>query len=176
MADVLIQGYRGLKPQIHPQAMLMPRVTIIGAVEIKEQANIWYGAVVRGDVGRVVIEARANIQDLACVHMTKHVSNVWIGEDASIGHHALIHGALIEPGVLIGMGAIIMDNARIGEGSLIGAGTLITANTKIPPRSLVIGSPGRVVRKLSPEEALAGKKTAERYLGLAQDHQELDHC
>jgi carbonic anhydrase/acetyltransferase-like protein (isoleucine patch superfamily) len=176
MHDVLIRGYRGQKPQIHSQAVLLPRVTVIGDVQIKEQANLWYGAVVRGDVGNVVIEARANIQDLACIHMTKHVSNTWIGEDVSIGHHALVHGARIDPGVLIGMGAIIMDNAHIGEGSLIGAGTLITAHTKIPPRSLVVGSPGKIVRKLSPDEAMAGKKTAERYLGLAQEHQELDHC
>lgn len=166
----LVKAYRGILPVLKQGCFLADNATVVGDVELGEDANVWYGAVLRGDVGKIRIAAGANIQDLACVHMTKNRSNAIIGECVSVGHSAIVHGAIIDPGALIGMGAIVMDNARIGEESLIGAGSLVTEGTVIPPRTLALGRPAKVVRELSPEEALAGRRTAERYLGLAAEH------
>lgn len=168
--SALVKAYRGTTPRWGEGCFLAENSTLVGDVELGDGVNVWYGAVLRGDVGKIRIASGANIQDLACVHMTKNRSNAMIGESVSIGHGAIVHGALIEAGALIGMGVILMDNARIGEESLIGAGALVTEGTVIPPRSLALGRPAKVVRRLSAEEALAGRRTAERYLGLAKEH------
>ena len=166
----LIKSYRDTHPSWGKDVFLAENITLVGDITLGDEVNIWYGSVLRGDVGKITIESRANLQDLCCVHMTKHISNAHICELASIGHSAIIHGALIESKALIGMQAVVMDNARIGEQSIVGAGALVTSNTVIPPRSLVLGSPAKVVRTLSDEECQAGEKTALRYLGLAQEH------
>lgn len=166
----LVKAYRGISPRLGDGCFLADNATVVGDVELGGGVNVWYGAVLRGDVGKIRIAQGANIQDLACVHMTKNRSNAIIGESVSVGHGAIVHGAMIEPGALIGMGVILMDNARIGEECLIGAGALVTEGTVIPPRSLALGRPARVIRQLSAEEAQAGRRTAERYLGLAAEH------
>ncbi len=167
----LIRGYRGAEPLLARGAWLAENAAVIGDVEIGEDANIWYGCVVRGDVGRVRIGRGANLQDMSCVHMTEELSSGIIGDDVSIGHGVIIHGAVIEAGALIGMGSVLMDNVRIGEQSIVGAGSLLTANTVIPPRSMAFGRPARVVRPLSPEECLAGRQTARKYVRLARTHE-----
>ncbi len=166
----LIRPYREHMPRVHDSAFLAANVCVIGDVEIADHANIWYGTVIRGDVGSVRIARDANIQDMCCVHMTRNVSNTVILEQASVGHNAIIHGATIEAGALIGMGSIIMDNARIGEEAIVGAGSLVTQNTVIPPRTLALGRPARVVRPLDDAEIQAGRKTAQRYRELADEH------
>ena len=166
----LVKSYCGIAPQFGAACFLADNATVVGDVILGAGVNVWYGAVIRGDVGFVRIAEGANLQDLCCVHMTKHRSNAIIEEHASIGHAAIVHGAVVGAGALIGMGVILMDNARIGEESLVGAGSLVTEGTVIPPRSLALGRPARVIRSLTPEEAGAGRRTAERYLGLAEEH------
>lgn len=168
--QALVKPYKDIHPQIMDAVRLAENATVVGDVHLSSGVNIWYGAVVRGDVGRVVIGKNANLQDLCCVHMTKYRSDAILGEEVSVGHSAIVHGAIVEDGVLIGMGALVMDNARIGEESIVAAGALVTADVVIPPRSLVLGRPGKVVRPLSDEELLQGRRTARRYQGLAQDH------
>jgi carbonic anhydrase/acetyltransferase-like protein (isoleucine patch superfamily) len=168
----LILDFEGEFPQIAKGTFLAQNVTVVGKVEIGEGSNIWYGTVIRADVGRVTIGRRVNIQDLSCIHMTKYKSDTVIGDEVSIGHGVIVHGAIIESGALIGMGCILMDNARIGEDAIVGAGSLVTGGTVIPPRTLALGRPARVIRDLKPEEIGAGRKTATRYLGLAAAHQQ----
>lgn len=166
----IVRPYQGHHPVMGQGVFLADFVSVTGKVEIGDEANVWHGCVLRGDVGRIRIGKRANIQDLSCIHMTKHVSDAIIEDEASIGHAVVVHGAIIGAGALIGMGSIIMDNARIGEEALVGAGSLVTADTVIPPRSLALGRPAKVLRQLTDEEAARGRKTAERYLGLAREH------
>lgn len=166
----LIKAYREVLPRMGAGVRLAENSTIIGDVELGEGVNLWYGCVLRGDVGKIVIGKKSNLQDLCCVHMTKHKSDAILGEEVSVGHAAIVHGAIIEDGVLVGMGAVVMDNARIGEGSIVGAGALVTGGVVIPPRSLVIGRPAKVVRPLREDEWEAGRKTCARYLGLAEEH------
>lgn len=164
----LVKPFEGHTPVFGRGVRLAENATVVGDVVLGDGVNLWYGGVVRGDVGKVRIGRNANLQDLCCVHMTKYKSDAILGDDVSIGHGAIIHGAIVEDGVLVGMGAIVMDNARIGEQSIVGAGSLVTQDVVVPPRSLVMGRPARVVRPLKDEELLAGFKTAERYLGLAR--------
>jgi len=163
----VIRSFGGKTPQIAADAFIAENATIIGDVEIGPGASIWYGAVLRGDVGAIRIGARSNIQDLACVHMTTDLSNAIIGEDVVVGHGAIIHGAMIGNGSLIGMGSILLDNAEIGENCIVGAGAFVPARLKIPAFSLVLGSPAKVVRELREGERNTGKIGAKEYQELA---------
>lgn len=166
----LLKAYRNFVPQLGDEAYVAENATLIGDVVIGNESSIWYGAILRGDVGRIRVGARTNIQDLACVHMTKRESDAIIGDEVTIGHSAIIHGAIVESLCLIGMGAIVMDNARIGEGSVVGAGALVTAGAIVPPRSLVLGRPAKVVRPVSEEETEMLRRSALRYVALAKEH------
>jgi gamma-carbonic anhydrase len=166
----IVKSYRGLVPRIAPDAFLAEDAVVIGDVEIGAQASVWYGTVLRGDMGRVRIGARTNVQDLACLHMTDGVSHALVGEDVTIGHGAIVHGAVIERGALIGMGAIVLDGVQVGEEALIAAGTVVTPRTVIPARVLVRGTPGKVVRELSDEEIHHNRLTVSHYLALAQSY------
>ncbi len=166
----IIRTFEGTAPKLERGVFLADNVSVIGDVHIGEDSNLWYGTVVRGDVGRVRIGRRVNIQDLTMVHMTESLSEALIDDDVSIGHTAIIHGAILERGVLVGMGAIVMDNARIGENSVVGAGSLVTGGKEIPPGVLAMGRPAKVIRDLRPEELLYGRNTAEKYVKLARKH------
>jgi carbonic anhydrase/acetyltransferase-like protein (isoleucine patch superfamily) len=126
---------------------------VTGAVELGPDANIWFGCVLRGDDAPIRIGARTNIQDLSVVHADPGLPNE-IGDDCVVGHRAVLHGARVANGCLIGMGAILLGGSKIGEGSIVAAGALVREGMEIPPRSLVVGLPGKVVRPVS-EEALA---------------------
>jgi carbonic anhydrase/acetyltransferase-like protein (isoleucine patch superfamily) len=165
-----LEAFEDAYPELGADVFIAETARLIGSVTLGSQVNVWYGAVLRGDVGTIVVGARSNIQDLACVHMTGGVSNVLIGDDVTVGHGAIIHGAKVGDGALIGMGSILLDNAEIGPQTIIGAGALVTPNTKIPPRSLVLGNPGRVIRQLSDAELQTGKLGAEVYLGLSASY------
>jgi carbonic anhydrase/acetyltransferase-like protein (isoleucine patch superfamily) len=161
-------AFEGHEPRLGSDVFIADSARIIGQVELGDQVNVWFGAVLRGDVGRIVIGARTNVQDLACLHMTTGISNVLIGADVTVGHAAVVHGAVVGDGTLIGMGSILLDNSEVGPESIVGAGALVTANTKLPPRSLILGSPARVVRQLSESEYREGRAGALGYLDLAR--------
>jgi carbonic anhydrase/acetyltransferase-like protein (isoleucine patch superfamily) len=165
--------FNGIYPKVASSVYIAGTARVIGDVEIAEDASVWFGSVLRGDVGAIRIGARSNIQDLSMLHMSFGLSNTVIGQEVTVGHGAIIHGAMIGDGALIGMGAILLDNCEIGSECVIGAGTLVTAGTKIPARSLVLGQPGRIVRELSEAEWRQGRQLALRYVELARAHRTL---
>lgn len=170
---IVIKPYQGKTPKIAASAFIGDGAVIIGDVEIGEHASIWYNCVLRADVGMIRVGARSNVQDGSCLHMTTDLSHAIIGEECTIGHKAIVHGATVEDGALIGMGSILLDNAVIGTESLVGAGTIVSARTVIPPYSLVLGQPGKVVRQLGTEMRLEGRRGAAHYVELAAEHAKL---
>jgi gamma-carbonic anhydrase len=170
---LIIRAYRDKTPKISASAFIADGVVIIGDVEIGEQASIWYNCVLRADVGRIRIGARSNIQDGSCVHMTHDLSHAIVGEDVTVGHHVILHGASVHDGALIGMGSILLDNAEIGRETIIGAGSIIPPRMQVPAHSMVRGQPGRVVRELRAEERLEGRRGAAHYVELAAEHARL---
>jgi carbonic anhydrase/acetyltransferase-like protein (isoleucine patch superfamily) len=170
MTNAIVRPYRGVSPRLGSGVYLAPTAAVVGDVELGDDASVWYGAVLRGDVGRIRIGRRSNVQDLACVHMTFGVSNAEIGDEVTIGHHATIHGARVGDGALIGIGAILLDNAVIGHEAWVGAGALVPVGMQVPPRVLVLGQPARIVRELDEKDFLLGRRLAERYVGVAREH------
>lgn len=136
---------------------------VIGSVTMKHNSSIWWGAVVRGDYDQVTIGERSNVQDNAVVHMDED-SPVVIGNQVTIGHKAVLHGCTIGNNTLIGINSVVMNDVVIGNNCLIGSNALITEGKEIPDGSLVIGSPGKVVRQLSPEEILEVTDFSDRYV------------
>lgn len=130
---------------IEQPSFVAPNATVIGHVEIGQESSVWYGAVVRGDSEQVRIGSRTNIQDLCVVHADPGFPCV-IEDGVTLGHAAIVHGAHIEPDVMIGMRAVVMNGARIGTGSIVGVGSVVTEGKEIPPRSLVLGVPARIIR------------------------------
>jgi carbonic anhydrase/acetyltransferase-like protein (isoleucine patch superfamily) len=170
---MIIKPYGGKTPKIAPSAFIADGVVIIGDVEIGENASIWYNCVLRADVGQIRVGARSNVQDGSCLHMTTELSHAIIGDEVTVGHNAIVHGATVHDGALIGMGSILLDNAIIGTESLVAAGTVVTPRTVIPPFSLVRGQPGKVVRELGDFERLEGRRGAAHYVELAAEHAKL---
>lgn len=161
-----IMDFKGATPKIHPTAYLSDDVFVIGEVEIGEDANVWFGSVVRGDVSYIRIGARTNIQDMTMIHVSSTFGPTIIEDEVTVGHRVTLHGCHVERQCLIGMGAIVMDEARIGEQSIIGAGALVSPGTIIPPRVLAIGSPARVKRDLTDEELAYLDKSWRNYVEL----------
>ncbi|MEP6973916.1 MAG: gamma carbonic anhydrase family protein [Spartobacteria bacterium] len=154
-------------PEIHPSAHVAPNATVVGQVSLGEEASVWYQAVLRGDINRIAIGPRSNIQDGAIVHVSDEFPAL-VGELVTVGHAAVIHACTIGDEVLVGMGAIVLDGAEIGARSMIGAKALVTAGMKVPPGSLVLGSPGKVVRQLSSKEQTALKGWALKYVEVVK--------
>lgn len=163
-----IQPIAELRPRIDAETWLAETAVITGDVTLAAGVSVWHGAVLRGDVGWIRVGARTNIQDLACVHLTAELSNTEIGDDVTVGHGAIIHGATIGSGCLIGMGSIILDNAVIGREVLVAAGALIPPKMVVPDGALVMGSPARVVRTLTDVERVRGRSSAAHYLEYAR--------
>ncbi len=161
--------YKGIKPTHDSSNFIAETAQIIGRVTLEEDANIWFGAVIRGDVEPISIGKRTNVQDNAVIHCSKGFDTI-IGDDVTIGHGAIVHGCHIGSSVLIGMGAILLDGVKVGEQSIIGAGSLIPPGKEIPPNSLVVGSPAKVVRSLSEEEILSLKASAKHYVSYASEY------
>src|SRR5215831_7263889 len=143
-----IRPYRGKLPQIAVSAYIDPACVIVGDVVIGEEASVWPLCVIRGDVNYIRIGARTNIQDGSILHVMKDEYPLILGDDVTVGHAATLHGCTIMNRCLIGMRATILNGVVIGEGSIVAAGTLLTERTTVPPRSLVMGSPGKVKRTL----------------------------
>lgn len=170
---MIIRAYKGKSPQIAATAFIADGVVIIGDVVIGELASIWYNCVLRADVGYIRIGARSNIQDGSCLHMTSDLSHAVIGDEVTVGHNAIVHGATVHDGALVGMGSILLDNAVIGTEALIAAGSVVPPRMQVPPYSMVRGQPGRVVRELSEHERLEGRRGALHYVELAAEHAKL---
>ena len=148
-------------------AFVAPGAVVLGAVTVGEEASIWYGCVVRGDINRIRIGPKSNVQDGTVVHVSDDLEAV-LGERVSVGHRAAVHACRVEDETLIGMGAIILDGAVIGPRCVVGAGALVTKNTVVPEGSLVLGSPARVVRSLSLEERQKNYLLAEKYVEVSR--------
>lgn len=157
-------------PRIHPSAHIDESAQVIGDVEIGEESSVWMCVVIRGDVHRIRIGRRSNVQDGTVVHVMKDTHPTTIGDEVTIGHAAVVHGCTIESVCLIGMGAIVLNGAHIGGGSIVAAGTLIPENVRIPARSLVMGSPGKVRRTLGDAEVAGIQTYADRYVCYRLDY------
>src|SRR5881396_2025420 len=138
-------------PTIHSSAWVVPGATVIGDVTLAEESSVWYGAVLRGDINRIILGPRSNVQDNAVVHLDTNYPTT-VGELVTVGHGAIVHACKIDNEVLVGMGAIILDDVEVGARSILGANALITIGMKIPPGSLVLGSPAKVKRQLTLDE------------------------
>ncbi|MFY9514703.1 MAG: gamma carbonic anhydrase family protein [Dysgonamonadaceae bacterium] len=169
----LIKSVRGFTPQIGENTFLADNATVIGDVIIGNNCSIWFNAVLRGDVNSIRIGNRVNIQDGSVIHTLYEKSVTEIGDDVSIGHNVVIHGAKIEDGALIGMGAIILDHAVIGEGSIIAAGAVVLSNTLVEPGSIYAGIPAKFVKKVDPEQSKEmNQKIARNYLMYSEWYKE----
>ncbi len=146
------ESFDGHWPEVDESAFVHRSAVLIGKIKIGAESSVWPHTTIRADDGRITIGARTSIQDGSVVHLTNGLSHTVVGDQVTVGHRVILHGCEVEDGCLIGMGAIILDNARIGAQSLVGAGALVTQNKVIPPRSLVLGSPAKVVRQLTDEE------------------------
>jgi carbonic anhydrase/acetyltransferase-like protein (isoleucine patch superfamily) len=160
----MIRSYQGRTPVVPESCYVDPSAQVIGDVELGEQASVWMNAVVRGDVNSIRIGAKSNVQDCAVLHGMRYLYPVTIGEMVTIGHNATVHGCTLEDNVLVGIGAVILNDARVGEGSIIAAGAVIPEHAVIPPRSLVVGIPGKVKRELGEEDQKMILKYAQNYL------------
>ncbi len=158
-----IESYEGIVPFIHESAFVAASADVIGNVTIGEEASVWYNATLRGDINEIVIGPKSNVQDNAVLHMADDYGT-YLGELVTIGHSAIVHAATVKDEVLVGMGACILDGAVIGERSIIGAQALVTGGMEIPPGSLVLGSPARVVKTLDLKDQREIKKWAEKYV------------
>lgn len=148
-------------PKLHEDSWIAPGAIVIGRVELARGASVWFNAVLRGDTDWIRIGEDSNVQDLAMIHADLGVPTT-VGARVTLGHKVMLHGCTVEDECLIGIGAIVLNRARIGAGSVVGAGALIPEDKVIPERSLVIGSPGRVVRTISDED-LAGIRDAAKH-------------
>jgi len=166
----MLRPYKGTMPEVHPSAYIDQSAQIIGDVRIDEDSSVWMNAVVRGDVHRIRVGRRSNIQDGTIVHVMNGTHPTTIGDDVTIGHAAVIHGCTLGNRILVGMGAILLNGVEVGEDSIVAAGTLLTENSAIPPRSLVMGSPGKVRRALSDDEVASILRYATRYVAYRVDY------
>lgn len=167
----MIRTFRGTTPSVDGTAYVDASAQVIGDVVIGAESSVWMNVVIRGDVNRIRIGRRTNIQDLTMVHVMRDTHPTTIGDEVTIGHSAVIHGTTIEDRVLIGMAAILLNGVHVGHDSIVAAGTLLTEGTRIPPRSLVMGRPGRVKRELTDEEVAEIRWYADNYVNYRLDYQ-----
>jgi gamma-carbonic anhydrase len=161
--------YKDLKPVLGEGVFVAPGAHVIGDVTIGDRSSVWFSAVVRGDMDKIIIGAESNLQDNVTVHVDKG-GPTFIGSQVTVGHNVVLHGCTVEDGALIGMGSVILNGAVIGKDSLVAAGSLITPGSKIPPLSLVMGSPGKVVRTLTEEQIPRADGMYLNYLELVKDY------
>lgn len=161
--------YTTYVPEVAPDAYLAPGASVIGRVILGAQSSVWYGCVLRGDVNEIRLGDRSNIQDGTVVHLGDRDPTI-IGEDVVVGHRAVLHGCTIGAGTLVGIQSTLLDGVVVGEGSIIGSGALVTAGTVIPPRSLVLGVPAKVVKTLSADDETFHRQLAAKYTRLAHNY------
>jgi carbonic anhydrase/acetyltransferase-like protein (isoleucine patch superfamily) len=166
----MIRAHRGRLPRVHPTAFIDDSAQVIGEVEIGEESSVWMCVAVRGDVNWIRIGRRTNVQDGSVVHGMLGTHPTVIGDEVTIGHGALVHGCTIENRCLIGMGVILLNGSHVGTESIVAAGTLLVEGMQVPPRSLVMGSPGKVKRTLTDDEVASIQRYADRYVGYRLDY------
>jgi carbonic anhydrase/acetyltransferase-like protein (isoleucine patch superfamily) len=166
----MIRAHRGRMPRIHPTAFVDESAQVIGEVEIGEESSIWMCVVVRGDVNWIRIGRRTNIQDGSVVHGMLNTHPTVLGDNVTVGHGSMVHGCTVEDRCLIGMGVILLNGSHVGTESIVAAGSLLTEGMQVPPRSLVMGSPGKVKRSLTEDEVRSIQAYADRYVGYRVDY------
>ncbi len=166
--------YKDIEPVIAEDAWVADNAIVAGDIHIGEQSNIWFGVMMRGDVHEIRIGKRTNIQDNSVVHVTRHVSGTYIGDEVTIGHGAIIHACTIQNRCLIGMGAIILDEAVIEEGAMVAAGAVVPPKKVVPSGQLWGGNPARYMRDLKPEEKDFLSISADNYVRLSQEYKSKD--
>lgn len=154
-------------PQIHETAWVADNATVIGKVELAEDASVWFGTVVRGDTDRIRIGRGSNIQDNSMLHTDAGIELV-IGENVTVGHQAVLHGCTVGDGTLIGIQAVVLNGARIGRNCIVGAGALVTEGKEFPDGSMILGSPAKAVKQLTPEQIAAFQQGARHYVENAR--------
>ena len=159
----MIYDFEGHTPKLDPNSWVASNSVIIGKVELKKDSNIWFNVTLRGDVEPITVGEGSNVQDGSVVHSDPGCP-VIIGKNVTIGHLVMLHGCVIEDDCLIGIGSTILNKAKIGKNSIIGANALVTENKVIPERSLVLGSPGKIIREVTDEEIKSIKENAEHYV------------
>ncbi|MGY5876402.1 MAG: gamma carbonic anhydrase family protein [Candidatus Thorarchaeota archaeon] len=163
--------FDGKLPRVHPSAYVSPQASLIGDIEIGEDASIWYSAVLRADMNYIRVGKGTSIQDNATVHTTFPNPSI-IGEYVTAGHNSLIHACEIGDRTVVGMGAIVLDGAKVGDECVIGAGSVVTQGSVIPDRSLVVGIPGKVKKEVSDGLLASFMAGAELYVELGKKHKE----
>lgn len=166
----MIGKYKDKYPKIHESCFIAENASVYGDVAIEEDANIWFGTVMRGDSNSIFIGRGANIQDNCTLHVNSGQSPVYVGEYATIGHNVVLHGCRIGNFSMVGMGSIILDDVEIGDETIIGAGSLVTSGKKIPAGVLCMGSPAKVVRELNDEERRSLREISEHYIELSKEY------
>jgi len=166
----MIRTFQGISPRIHPSVFVAEGAQIIGDVEIGEDSSIWYNTVLRGDVHRIRIGRRTNIQDLTMMHVHRGTHPCMVGDDVTVGHHAVVHGCTVGNRVLVGIAAVLLDGVVVEDDCFIAAGTLLTPGTRVPSGSMVMGAPGKVKRMLTPEEREGLLTHAADYVLTARAH------
>ena len=166
----MLRPYRGVRPTVDPSAYVDQSAQIIGDVTIGPESSVWMNVVIRGDVRRIRVGRRTNVQDGTIVHVMRGTHPTTIGDEVTIGHAAVIHGCTIEDCVLVGMGAILLNGVHVGAGSIIAAGSLCGQDLRIPPRSLVMGQPAQVRRQLTDDEVASIREYADRYVEYRLDY------
>lgn len=164
---MLLKTFKGKLPKVSDKAYIADNVVLTGDIEIAEDANVWFGVVMRGDVNSIRIGKGTNVQDLTMVHADSN-SPTRLGDHVTIGHCCIIHGCIIEDNVLVGMGSTVMNGAVVGKNSIIGAGSLVTEGKEIPSGVLAIGRPAKVIRELTEEEIASLQKAADGYVATSK--------
>ena len=168
----MIIPYRGIVPQIHPSAFVAPGADVIGRVRLGQDASVWFGCVLRGDVSRIEIGGATNIQDGSILHVDDDHPCL-IADHVHVGHHVNLHGCRVARGAMIGIGAIVLSGARIGAGAIVGAGSVVLEGTRVPPRTLVVGAPARPVRRVSARDLAYIRHWVAKYVRLAKSYRAL---
>ena len=170
-------SYKGIMPKIEKDVFIANSADIIGDVTIGVDSSVWFGCVIRGDINSIKIGKNTNIQDMSMIHVDHYTKEdksdghpTYIGDNVTIGHKVMLHGCIVGDACLIGMSTTILDGAIIGKESIVGAGSLVTKNKIFPPRTLIMGSPAKVIRELSEKEIASLYESAQNYINYKNDY------
>ena len=165
----MIRTYKGIRPKLGARAYVDASAQVVGAVELGEDANVWMNTVIRGDVNRIRLGARTNVQDNCVLHVTAQHPTV-LADDVTVGHSVTLHGCTVERHCLVGIGAIVLNGAVVGEESIVAAGALVPEGMQVPPRSVVMGAPAKVKREVTEEERAGLRRYAENYVRYKDEY------
>ncbi len=166
---MLVLSYRRHRPKIHPSVYVAPGAAIIGRVTLAKDASVWFGCVLRGDVNRIAIGEATNIQDGSILHVDDSHPCL-IADHVHVGHHVNLHGCVVERGAMIGIGAIVLSGAHVGAEAIVGAGSVVLEGTRIPPRTLAVGAPAKVVRKVTTRDLFYIRRWIAKDVQLAKTY------